>query len=298
LLDLIERISKVGASFRSLGDPLWDTSSSQGRLLSTLFGRDRWSLSAILSHCAAGEYKFLGDVTLEQLLENRDRLPVIQGLPDRAYRTEPSPLVLPDDVSDAAHSVDLRHVQEGNRDAEIWRPIARLCRRIYLEGGDKDAAMTEAVGLNAQFPRPQPESWVAAKVNNWWVLTLEEKNEFGPGYRARRWMQSLANDPPLLALLCWLKEQNGPHSRGFMIADGMIGTHLTGWWSEPKLRLYRRRLRQDGWVVQIQKPMKGRSALYQWGPTALRELFPSDSWGAEFNALSSTQHTHAPRPPC
>jgi DNA invertase Pin-like site-specific DNA recombinase len=36
LLNLIERIGSVGASFRSLGDPLWDTSSSQGRLLSTL----------------------------------------------------------------------------------------------------------------------------------------------------------------------------------------------------------------------------------------------------------------------
>jgi DNA invertase Pin-like site-specific DNA recombinase len=36
LLDLIERISKACASFRSLGDPLWDTSSAQGRLLSTL----------------------------------------------------------------------------------------------------------------------------------------------------------------------------------------------------------------------------------------------------------------------
>jgi DNA invertase Pin-like site-specific DNA recombinase len=33
LLELIERIGKAGASFRSLGDPLWDTSSSQGRLL-------------------------------------------------------------------------------------------------------------------------------------------------------------------------------------------------------------------------------------------------------------------------
>jgi DNA invertase Pin-like site-specific DNA recombinase len=29
-------IGKVGASFRSLGDPLWDTGSSQGRLLSTM----------------------------------------------------------------------------------------------------------------------------------------------------------------------------------------------------------------------------------------------------------------------
>jgi DNA invertase Pin-like site-specific DNA recombinase len=36
LLELIDRIGKAGASFRSLGDPLWDTFSSQGRLLSTL----------------------------------------------------------------------------------------------------------------------------------------------------------------------------------------------------------------------------------------------------------------------
>jgi len=36
LLELIERIGKAGAAFRSLGDPLWDTSSSQGPLLSTL----------------------------------------------------------------------------------------------------------------------------------------------------------------------------------------------------------------------------------------------------------------------
>jgi DNA invertase Pin-like site-specific DNA recombinase len=36
LLDLIDCTGKAGASFRSLGDPLWDTSSAQGRLLSTL----------------------------------------------------------------------------------------------------------------------------------------------------------------------------------------------------------------------------------------------------------------------
>jgi DNA invertase Pin-like site-specific DNA recombinase len=36
LLELIDRISEAGASFRFLGDPLWDTSSPQGRLLSTL----------------------------------------------------------------------------------------------------------------------------------------------------------------------------------------------------------------------------------------------------------------------
>jgi DNA invertase Pin-like site-specific DNA recombinase len=36
LLDLIDAIGKAGAAFRSLGDPLFDTTSSQGRLLSTL----------------------------------------------------------------------------------------------------------------------------------------------------------------------------------------------------------------------------------------------------------------------
>jgi DNA invertase Pin-like site-specific DNA recombinase len=36
LLDLIERIGKAGASFRSLGDPLFDTTGAQGRLLVTV----------------------------------------------------------------------------------------------------------------------------------------------------------------------------------------------------------------------------------------------------------------------
>src|SRR6516165_10858729 len=36
LLDLIDQIDKAGCTFRSLGDPLWNTSTAQGRLLSTL----------------------------------------------------------------------------------------------------------------------------------------------------------------------------------------------------------------------------------------------------------------------
>lgn len=36
LLELIERIGEAGAAFRSLGDPLFDTTSSQGRLVATL----------------------------------------------------------------------------------------------------------------------------------------------------------------------------------------------------------------------------------------------------------------------
>ncbi|MFZ2082283.1 MAG: recombinase family protein [Xanthobacteraceae bacterium] len=36
LLNLIHAIGEAGAAFRSIGDALWDTSSSQGRLLATL----------------------------------------------------------------------------------------------------------------------------------------------------------------------------------------------------------------------------------------------------------------------
>jgi len=36
LIDLIHRIDQAGASFKSLGDPLFDTTSSHGRLLVTM----------------------------------------------------------------------------------------------------------------------------------------------------------------------------------------------------------------------------------------------------------------------
>jgi DNA invertase Pin-like site-specific DNA recombinase len=40
LLELIERIGKAGAVFRSLGDPLFDTSSAQGAVKLTTAGHD------------------------------------------------------------------------------------------------------------------------------------------------------------------------------------------------------------------------------------------------------------------
>ena len=56
LLDLIERISEAGAAFRSLGDPLWDTTSSQGKLLrrhrQELRGRYQHDLAPDVTACA------------------------------------------------------------------------------------------------------------------------------------------------------------------------------------------------------------------------------------------------------
>jgi DNA invertase Pin-like site-specific DNA recombinase len=52
LLDLIDRISKAGTSFRSLGDPLWVTSSARGRPAALPAKRWPQSPRATASHLA------------------------------------------------------------------------------------------------------------------------------------------------------------------------------------------------------------------------------------------------------
>jgi DNA invertase Pin-like site-specific DNA recombinase len=55
LLQLVDTIGKAGAAFRSLGDPLWDTSSPQGRLLATLLaGIAEFERSVIFERTDAG----------------------------------------------------------------------------------------------------------------------------------------------------------------------------------------------------------------------------------------------------
>jgi DNA invertase Pin-like site-specific DNA recombinase len=62
LLDLIDRIAKAGAGFRSLGDPLWDTSSAQGRLLSTLLaGIAEFERELIRERTGAGRKRALAN---------------------------------------------------------------------------------------------------------------------------------------------------------------------------------------------------------------------------------------------
>jgi DNA invertase Pin-like site-specific DNA recombinase len=55
LLQLVDKISKSGATFRSLGDPLWDTGSPQGRLLATLLASvAEFERSLIVERTSAG----------------------------------------------------------------------------------------------------------------------------------------------------------------------------------------------------------------------------------------------------
>ena len=79
LLDLIHRIDQAGASFKSLGDPLFDTSSPQGRLLVTMLAAGRRLIhEARLDEIfGAGEILivvFSAGATAGRLLRNRWRL--------------------------------------------------------------------------------------------------------------------------------------------------------------------------------------------------------------------------------
>jgi hypothetical protein len=223
------------------------------------------------SRCKGGEYALLGDFTLEQLLEQRHQLPTIRGLESRAYQREAI-------HREVDHSRDdLRLVGVGNRDAMMYPEVARICQRVHQAGGTKDHALAEAMSRHAEFPMPHenPEVWVGDKVDYWWAKTIAGDNRFGTGHHphAVGWEERLASeDPPLHALLTFLRKWNGPDAE-FRIANGLIGTHLTGWWSTDRLRDNRQKALDGGWIKMIVPAARNRHAVYRWGPTAFTTIF-------------------------
>ncbi len=222
------------------------------------------------SRTNGGEYELLGDFTLEQLLENRHRLPTIRGLEPRAYlipQAQPAPA---DDIQ-----AEIGTASPWSTDADLYPAVARICQRVHRTGGTKDDAMHEAARYDAGFQFPLGESAVTKKVNYCWDMTVAGKNRFGTGQRPHTvgWEERLAgDDPPLHALMTFLRKRNGADAE-FKIANGLIGTHLTGWWSTDRLRDTRQRALEGKWIEMIVKAAQGRHALYRWGPTAMATIF-------------------------
>jgi hypothetical protein len=109
--------------------------------------------------------------------------------------------------------------------------------------------------LHAELPIPHEvaEDWLRDKVAYWWRKTLAGENQFGTGHRPHvvGWDERLAaDDPPLHALLKFLRARNGADAE-FWIANGLVGTHLTGWWSLDRLRDTRQRAIEAGWIEMI-----------------------------------------------
>jgi hypothetical protein len=152
-----------------------------------------------------------------------------------------------------------------------------MCQRVYQAGGSKEAAQAEAMARHTEFPVPHQrgENWVSDQVGHWWRKTINGENRFGTGHRlrVRGWRHELAgSDLALYGLLSWLEEENGPGSE-FWIANGPVGTHLTGWWCADRLRDARQRALEGKWIEMIVKPAPGRHALYRWAPTAFATIF-------------------------
>ena len=163
-----------------------------------LCGQGGYSVSPP-SQCAGGEYRLLGDVTLEQMLEGRQRLPVIQGLDGRAYVPVADPASPAGDGGIETDVDDLGRVQVGDRDAVFYRVVARIAKRVFLNGGTMADALAEARTSNAEFPVPLPDNEVRLKVKHWWGLTEAGKNQFGTG---RRQLEAGGKSLPAVTRFC------------------------------------------------------------------------------------------------
>jgi hypothetical protein len=58
-----------------------------------------------------------------------------------------------------------------------------------------------------------------------------------------------------------------------VLANALVGTRLTGWWSVDRLRDTRQRAIDGKWIEMIVAAAQGRHALYRWGSTAFATMF-------------------------
>jgi hypothetical protein len=146
-----------------------------------------------------------------------------------------------------------------------------LCREARCLAPTIDAFVDRARELNQLFGEPMTDSRVintAKSVFRYVETGTLRTGEHGAWFRKSQ-AQSLARDPHLFALIGWLKAENGPGAE-FWVANGLAAAHLG--WSVPQLRETRRRAQELGWIEMIAHPVKGRNALYRWGPTAKGRL--------------------------
>jgi hypothetical protein len=210
------------------------------------------------SRSKGGDYKLLGDLTLEELLEKRDRLPIIKGLDARAYSisgASSAAIAPPDDFADMR--------EHSGRNVALFNALCKEARGLPPT---LQAFVDRGRELNQQFGEPMLDSRVVNTAKS--VFGYLERGELRTGEHGAWFkepqVQSLVREPYLFALIGWLKAKNGPDAE-FWIANGLAAAHLG--WPEDQLRKARNRAMELGWIEMIVTPAKGRNALYRWGPT-------------------------------
>jgi hypothetical protein len=230
-----------------------------------LCGRGGYSISPPSRFSDGSEYKFEGTVNLDELLSQRAFLPRIRGLPDRAY------LRAADGSKATSSSFDaepLEHMRQGSgRNEDLFRALLKAAHDLPLK---MSAYMDWARECNSRYGRPMDDAEVIGIAKS--VLGYAERGELRSGERGawfgRSQVREFARDPYLFALIGLLKAENGPTSI-FWVADGFANQNYLGWPRE-RLQRARRRAIDEGWIVEVRKPARGRAALYRWGPKASR----------------------------
>jgi Bifunctional DNA primase/polymerase, N-terminal len=229
-----------------------------------LCGKGGYAISPPSRFVDGSEYKFEGEVNLDDLLRDRHRLPKIQGMPNRAYAVQVGMHPALATPALATSSEALAVMRDGSgRNVNLFLALCRMARSLpkSIEG-----FLDWAHEYNSEFGEAMTDAEVvrtAKSVFGYWERDELRSGEHGVWLRKLQ-AQDMARDPYFLSLIAWLKAENGPTSV-FLVADGLASSKYLSWPRE-RFRRARRRAIDDGWIVEIQKPAPGRAALYRWGP--------------------------------
>jgi bifunctional DNA primase/polymerase-like protein len=277
LREVIRRAGQPGAIARTASGKyhLWYANNGERRLTGQagyrnarpwddlridLCGKGGYAISPPSRFSNGSEYRFEGEVNLDDLLRHRHSLPIIQGLPERAYAARPGMHLV-----SAGSSKNLPDMRDGSgHNMNLFDALRRVARGLPKTN---DALLNWAREYNSKFGEPLPDAEVVKTAKS--VFGYLERGELrvsGHGVRLGKLQtQEMARDPYFFSLIAWLKAENGPASE-FLVADGLASPKYLNWPLE-RLRRARRRATEEGWIVEIRKPAPGRAALYRWGST-------------------------------
>jgi hypothetical protein len=148
------------------------------------------------SHGTKSNYQFI-----EGGLDDLDRLPVLNGLPQGIRREDP-----------ATSAAIAPSITEGRNDA-----LFKHCMRNAHRCDDFHALLDVARTCNDEFCPPLEDDEVAKVATSAWGYTERGDNRFGrPGvfFDARQADELIRNDPDLYLLLSFLRANNRPRTRG------------------------------------------------------------------------------------
>jgi len=185
------------------------------------------------------EYQFI-----EGTLDDLDALPVLRGLD---FPVAP---------------VAAAHVSmEGHRNNDLFRHCLRQARVC----ADFDALLDVARTFNGHCLPPLPDGEVVKTARSAWGKQATGINWTGEHmvvFKGRAADRMIREDPDCFILLSFLRANNGPHSEFMATTKGLA--QILGW-RLTRLSAARRRLLDQGEVIQTRLARSKQPALYRWG---------------------------------